>query len=144
MHQPIDKDDASVGSRQTDLPSLEGKSLHAAERPPSWTDRLTRAGEEGLAWLKALTSAAVYATLIVTFVFQIARVEGQSMVPTLDNQDRLVVNKLAYRLSDPQVGDIVMLEYPLNPDQSYVKRIVAGPAIVTTSSTWLEWHAKAG
>ena len=47
--------------------------------------------------------------------------------PDLDNQDRLVVYKLAYRLADPQIGDIVMLEYPLNPDQSYVKRIVAGP-----------------
>ena len=43
-------------------------------------------------------SAAVYATLIVTFGFQVARVEGQSMAPTLADQDRLIVNKLAYRL----------------------------------------------
>src|SRR5262249_22616278 len=39
--------------------------------------------EEGFAWLKALTSAALYATLIVTFLFQVARVEGWSMAPTL-------------------------------------------------------------
>ncbi|HVL69952.1 MAG TPA: signal peptidase I [Vicinamibacterales bacterium] len=83
--------------------------------------------DEFVAWLKTLASAAVYATLIVTFGFQVARVEGQSMAPTLEDQDRLIVNKLAYRLGDPQVGDIVMLYYPLNPDKSFVKRVIAGP-----------------
>jgi signal peptidase I len=72
-------------------------------------------------------SAAVYATLIVTFGFQVARVEGQSMAPTLEDQDRLIVNKVAYRLHDPQVGDIVMLLYPEDPDKSFVKRVVAEP-----------------
>jgi signal peptidase I len=81
--------------------------------------------EEVVAWLKTLASAAVYATLIVTFGFQVARVEGQSMAPTLEDQDRLIVNKLAYRLGDPQVGDIVMLYYPLNPEKSFVKRVIA-------------------
>ena len=84
-----------------------------------------RIGEELFAWLKTLASAAVYATLIVTFGFQVARVEGQSMAPTLENQDRLIVNKLAYRLGQPQVGDIVMLYYPLNPEKSFVKRVIA-------------------
>jgi signal peptidase I len=86
---------------------------------------LSRIGEELFAWLKTLASAAVYATLIVTFGFQVARVEGQSMAPTLADQDRLIVNKLAYRLGHPQVGDIVMLYYPLNPDKSFVKRVIA-------------------
>ena len=58
-----------------------------------------RIAEEVVAWLKTLASAAVYATLIVTFGFQVARVEGQSMAPTLENQDRLIVNKVAYRSS---------------------------------------------
>ena len=86
---------------------------------------LARLGEETLAWLKTLASAAVYATLIVTFGFQVARVEGQSMAPTLADQDRLIVNKLAYRLGEPRVGDIVMLYYPLNPNKSFVKRVIA-------------------
>ena len=94
--------------------ALDGTSL--------WLNRL---GEELVAWLKTLASAAVYATLIVTFGFQVARVEGMSMAPTLQDQDRLIVNKLAYRLGDPQVGDIVMLYYPLKPDKSFVKRIIA-------------------
>jgi len=86
---------------------------------------MARIAEEVVAWLKTLASAAVYATLIVTFGFQVARVEGQSMAPTLADQDRLIVNKLAYRIGEPHVGDIVMLYYPLNPDKSFVKRVIA-------------------
>ena len=67
----------------------------AASAPSAWE----RLGEEILTWFKTLASAAVYATLIVTFIFQVARVEGQSMSPTLENQDRLIVNKLVYRLA---------------------------------------------
>ncbi len=88
---------------------------------------MARVWEELVAWFRTLLSAAVYATLIVTFGFQVARVEGQSMAPTLEDQDRLIVNKLAYRLHDPQVGDIVMLLYPEGPEKSFVKRIVAEP-----------------
>jgi signal peptidase I len=87
--------------------------------------RMSRLGEELVAWLRTLASAAVYVTLIVTFVFQVARVEGHSMQPTLQDNDRLIVNKLAYRLGDPAVGDIVMLYSPLEPDKSLVKRVIA-------------------
>jgi len=83
--------------------------------------------DELVAWLRTLTSAAVYTTLIVTFVFQVARVEGVSMAPTLADQDRLVVNKLVYLYSAPQRGDVVMLYYPEDPDKSFVKRVVAEP-----------------
>ena len=81
--------------------------------------------DEFVAWVKTLLSAAVYAILIVTFGFQVARVEGRSMAPTLEDQDRLIVNKLTYRWAAPRRGDIVMLYYPLNPDKSFVKRVIA-------------------
>jgi signal peptidase I len=87
--------------------------------------RLITVRDELIAWFKTLASAAVYATLIVTFGFQVARVEGQSMAPTLADQDRLIVNKLAYRVGEPGRGDIVMLYYPINPDKSFVKRVIA-------------------
>jgi signal peptidase I len=79
---------------------------------------------ELIAWFKTLASAAVYATLIVTFGFQVARVEGMSMAPTLEDQDRLIVNKLIYRFESPRRSDIVMLYYPLDPDKSFVKRVI--------------------
>lgn len=90
---------------------------------------LARVGEELVAWFKTLVSAAVYATLIVTFGFQVARVEGHSMAPTLEDQDRLIVNKLEYRLPnhDPAFGDIVMLLFPNDPEKSFVKRVVGEP-----------------
>jgi signal peptidase I len=106
--------------------SLQDPSLPdggaALNTMPVWMNRV---GEELVAWVKTLASAGVYAALIVTFGFQVARVEGLSMAPTLEHQDRLVVNKLAYRLHDPQIGDIVMLYYPLDPKKSFVKRVIA-------------------
>jgi signal peptidase I len=136
--QPVEPDrflspDAS-GAGAIEAPLVAAPDTATA--PPTWTPEaqpvpsrravsLSRIGEETLAWLKTLASAAVYATLIVTFGFQVARVEGQSMAPTLADQDRLIVNKLAYRLGEPHVGDIVMLYYPLNPNKSFVKRVIA-------------------
>ncbi len=81
--------------------------------------------DEFVAWFKTVFSAAIYATLIVTFGFQVARVEGQSMAPTLEDQDRLIVDKILYRFESPRRGDIVMLYYPVNPDKSFVKRVIA-------------------
>ncbi|MEZ5416839.1 MAG: signal peptidase I [Vicinamibacterales bacterium] len=92
---------------------------------PSPADRLAAWQDEFWAWVKTLASAALYAVVIVTFVFQVARVEGLSMAPTLDDQDRLIVNKLIYRISSPRRGDIVMLYYPLDPDKMFVKRVIA-------------------
>jgi signal peptidase I len=107
-------------------PRVDPRTQFPAEfqRPASAWDRFA---EELITWFKTLASAAVYATLIVTFVCQVARVEGQSMAPTLEDQDRLIVNKFAYRIGDPRRNDIVMLYYPVNPDKSFVKRIIAEP-----------------
>jgi signal peptidase I len=110
------------------IPALAGGLAASADARLSIDTRslrMRRMADEFVAWLKTLASAAVYATLIVTFGFQVARVEGQSMAPTLADQDRLIVNKLAYRLGDPQVGDIVMLYYPNKPEKSFVKRVIA-------------------
>ncbi|MEZ5294123.1 MAG: signal peptidase I [Vicinamibacterales bacterium] len=102
-----------------------GPGFVPADAPPSRADRLAAWHEEFWAWMKTLASAALYAVVIVTFVFQVARVEGLSMAPTLDDQDRLIVNKLIYRISSPRRGDIVMLYYPLDPDKMFVKRVIA-------------------
>jgi signal peptidase I len=56
--------------------------------------------------------------------FQFARVQGGSMRPTLANGDLVIVNKLSYRWSDPARGDIVMLMYPMNPDKTFVERVI--------------------
>jgi signal peptidase I len=113
------------GTVTAPIPGGFGAPADVPVRASQTAATLRRVGEELVAWFKTLASAAVYATLIVTFGFQVARVEGQSMAPTLQDQDRLIVNKLAYRIGQPQKNDIVMLYYPLNPDKSFVKRVVA-------------------
>jgi signal peptidase I len=89
--------------------------------PGTWE----RIGGDVLSGVQTLFSAAVYATLIVTFGVQVARVDGLSMAPTLEDHDRLIVNKLVYELGDPRPGDIVMLYYPVNPEKMFVKRVIA-------------------
>jgi signal peptidase I len=110
---------ASTGSMHADL------EVPAEIPAEPWSDRWSRAGRDLIAGFQTLVSAAVYATLIVTFGFQVARVDGQSMAPTLEDHDRLIVNKLVYELGDPRPGDIVMLYYPVNPDKLFVKRVIA-------------------
>ena len=95
------------------------------EPPAEAVGAWRRMGQEIVTGLQTLVSAAVYATLIVTFGFQVARVDGLSMAPTLEDHDRLIVNKLVYEIGEPRPGDIVMLYYPLNPEKMFVKRVIA-------------------
>jgi signal peptidase I len=113
-------DDGRLTTDDGRLPTAPPDARVASPSP-----RVAQVKEELVAWVKTLMSAAVYAVLIVTFLFQVARVEGQSMAPTLEDQDRLIVNKLVYRIGEPRRGDIVMLYYPLNPEKSFVKRVIA-------------------
>jgi signal peptidase I len=102
-------------------PAVDAVPSTATDAEGLWV----RVGREIVAGVKTLVSAAVYATLIVTFGFQVARVDGLSMAPTLEDHDRLIVNKLVYEIGDPRPGDIVMLYYPLNPEKMFVKRVIA-------------------
>ncbi len=122
--QQVDEAVTNISASDT-LSTLSEDSGEDWIRTTFTRQRLNVIKEELFLWFKTIVSACVYATLIVTFGFQVARVEGQSMAPTLADQDRLIVNKLAYRMGEPQRGDIVMLHYPLNPDKSFVKRVVA-------------------
>ena len=124
--QPPSDDAARVlFAQHGDVSADAGMRLDIDDSRAVFMRRLGIWRDELIAWFKTLASAAVYATLIVTFGFQVARVEGLSMAPTLADQDRLIVNKLAYRIGEPRRGDIVMLYYPIDPDKSFVKRVIA-------------------
>ena len=55
------------------------------------------------------------------------RVEGSSMYGTLHNSEFVLVNKLAYTRSEPRHGDIIVFNYPEDPSEQFVKRIIALP-----------------
>jgi signal peptidase I len=126
-------DSAASIETASEPPAPEASSIAPAPPDRSIRRTLRLAATEVADWFKTLASAAVYATLIVTFVGQVARVDGSSMLPTLHNNDRLIVNKLAYRWHRPQIGDIVMVASPDEPDRMLVKRIVAGPGDIVRS-----------
>jgi signal peptidase I len=108
------------------LVAFEGQAVAPPTGPTTTRDGIwRRIGREVVSGVQTLLSAAVYATLIVTFGVQVARVDGQSMSPTLEDHDRLIVNKLVYEIGEPRPGDIVMLYYPLNPEKMFVKRVIA-------------------
>jgi signal peptidase I len=55
------------------------------------------------------------------------RVDGASMEPTLKSGEFVIVNKLAYMLGKPQVGDVIVFHYPRDPSQEYIKRVIGLP-----------------
>lgn len=71
--------------------------------------------------------AAVMAILIVVFVVQPVKVEGTSMQPRLENDERIFVNKFKYNFEPIERGDIVVFWYPEDPTKSFIKRVIGLP-----------------
>jgi signal peptidase I len=67
------------------------------------------------------------ALVIVAFVYQPVRIEGNSMAPLLSDHEAIFINRLVYRLEPIRRGDVVVFWYPLDATKSFIKRIVALP-----------------
>lgn len=76
-------------------------------------------------WVIALGVAIVAALLIRTYLFAPVLVDGQSMMPTLHDQNRMIVNKIGYIVGDPKRGDIVV--FHATEDRDYIKRVIGLP-----------------
>jgi signal peptidase I len=76
-------------------------------------------------YIEAILVAIVIAVILRMFVVQAYRVSSSSMMPTLKEGDFLFVNKFSYYFFEPQVGDVIVFEYPLNPSKDFIKRIIA-------------------
>jgi signal peptidase I len=95
----------------------------ASENPPAPALRPSGVG----LWLRDLVISAAASVLIITFLYQPVRVEGTSMLPRLEDQDRLFINKFVYRFTDIERGDVVVFQYPRDLEKSYIKRVIALP-----------------
>lgn len=73
-------------------------------------------------WLQSIIFAVIIAFILKFFIIDFVYVDGMSMYPTLNNGDRIIVNLIGYRFSEPSYGDIVTLHYDANT--VYVKRII--------------------
>ena len=78
-------------------------------------------------WLRDLLIATAASVIMVLFLYQPVRVEGTSMLPRLEDSDRLFINKFVYHFTAIERGDVVVFHYPRDPEKSYIKRVIALP-----------------
>src|SRR6201994_5005367 len=78
-------------------------------------------------WLRDLVISAGFWVLFILFLYQPVRVEGTSMLPRLEDHDRLFINKFVYHITSIERGDVVVFHYPRDPEKSYIKRVIALP-----------------
>jgi len=76
---------------------------------------------------KVVVIALVIVVPLRVFVFQPFLVRGDSMEPNYHSGDYLIVDQLSYRLRSPERGEVIVLKFPLNPSQRFIKRIVGLP-----------------
>ena len=105
------------------------KELRAAQKEErlaaqSHTERKIR---ELLGWVAYILIVVCATYLIVTYVGQRTRVSGDSMRPTLSNEDNLIVDKISYRFRNPKRFEIVVFPYRHAENTYYIKRIIGLP-----------------
>lgn len=76
-------------------------------------------------WLRDVVVAVAASVFIIMFLYQPVRVEGTSMLPRLEDHDRLFINKFVYHFESIHRGDVVVFHYPRDPEKSYIKRVIA-------------------
>lgn len=111
------------GASETAPAAVEGGSA----TPPAARERRVRVWRALWELLHDLSVAVLFCFFLITFVAQAFRVQGTSMEPLLRDGDRIVVNKLAYRLGPIERGDVVVFWYPRDPSVSFIKRVVGLP-----------------
>src|SRR5271170_255984 len=80
-------------------------------------------------WVRDLMISVVLAIFVILFIYQPVKVEGTSMMPTLDDQERIFINKFVYRFHFGNIdrGDTVVFWFPGDPSKSYIKRVIGMP-----------------
>src|SRR5438876_3406161 len=86
--------------------------------------RLRRSTPVLAVWLRDLIISLAISAFIIIFLYQPVKVEGTSMMPSLDDQERIFVNKFVYRMEPIRRGDIVVFHYPRDPSKSFIKRVI--------------------
>ena len=107
----------------TEIPSPTAIPIVPGQPTPAAQTATTGLG----LWLRDLLISAGVSVLIILFLYQPVRVEGTSMLPRLEDHDRLFINKFVYHITSIEHGDVVVFHYPRDPEKSYIKRVIALP-----------------
>ncbi len=81
-----------------------------------------KAANVGFEWGHCIVSAVVIVVILLTFVFRLVNIDGSSMLPTLVNNDKVIITNFFY---EPEVGDIVVIPAGKYHDEPIIKRIIA-------------------
>ena len=100
-------------------PSTEAPTIERSEPRPFWLDLQV--------WARDIVISVAIAAVVIVFLYQPVKVEGTSMMPWLEDQERIFVNKFVYRLEAIQRGDVIVFRFPLDPKKSYIKRVIGLP-----------------
>ena len=76
-------------------------------------------------WLRDLVFSVGIATFVILFLYQPVKVEGTSMLPGLEDQERIFINKFVYKWEAIARGDVIVFRYPRDLSKSYIKRVIA-------------------
>lgn len=95
--------------------SVEVDETKAALKKTNWVKELRD-------WVISILIAVIVAFVVREYVFTLVKVQGQSMEPSLHNNDRLYVNRFFYT---PHKGDVVIFTPATDPERPYVKRVIA-------------------
>jgi len=82
-----------------------------------------------LSWVRDLAFSVLIAVVSIVFIYQPVKVEGTSMEPSLQNDERIFINKFTYKfgLGNIERGDTVVFQAPPNEEKSYIKRVIGLP-----------------
>ena len=106
---------------------MQEQAVQQNEMPQSPSSRGSlspRAAKLLAVWLRDLVISLAISTFIIIFLYQPVKVEGTSMMPLLDDQERIFINKFVYRLEPIERGDVVVFRYPRDPSKSFIKRVI--------------------
>ncbi len=76
---------------------------------------------------KVIVVAVIAMLLFRYFIAEPFIVSGSSMVPTYENRQYLVINKVGYRFGEPERGDVIVFKFPQNTKEYFIKRIIGLP-----------------
>ncbi len=102
------------------------QSTPSVTKPPKKEAKKKSMGREILEWVITFVVAFGLAMVIRTFIFEPVRVDGESMLNTLQNNEYMIATKWDYLAGNPGRFDVVICKYPART-QTFVKRVVGLP-----------------
>ncbi len=86
--------------------------------------------------METIGSALLIAAFIMIFIARAYTVNGESMLPTLHHGERLLVDKISYRFTEPaRGGEIIVFKNPANQKEQFIKRVIGLPGGIKSSLT---------